>query len=132
MGERLERSAHGSARGDAVVDDNHGAALERHRLANTVGDAAAFGLFELARQLSFYISPVCAHHPCCRLDNHQLRRSAINQGTDTIFLVTRCANLSHQQDVERRGQFARNFVANRNAVARQGQDQAQGLDRPRQ
>ncbi len=118
---RAQGGAHRRAGRDAVVHEDDGAPGDRRaRTAVDVHGPPALDLPDLAILL--------------RLDpggGHVLRNlrvddgfdvTAIGHGTDGQLWLERCADLAHEHDVERRVERPRDLAPDRNAAARQSQD----------
>ena len=108
------RRTHGRSRRKSIIDQDHRAIFERERRALVaVKTLAPFQFGMLARHdgLDRLLGEVQAddvgiHHP----------NAAFRDGAHRILFVTRIAELSHDEDVERRMQCTRNFEAHRYAA----------------
>ncbi|MCY1305587.1 hypothetical protein D9M70_554010 [compost metagenome] len=67
---------------------------------------------------------LCRTHKPDRLAiENQFRLLAVDQRAEPEFRVPRCADLAHDQDVERRADANRDLIGNRHAAARQRHQQ---------
>ncbi len=118
-----EGGPHRPARGDAVIDEDHGPArgVERGAAAD-ISHAPPLQLRELAPGLGLNVGPRRLDHVHDRRAEDDLRGRAVHQRTHAQLWVTRSADLAHDQDLKRRAERPRHLEAHRHSAARQRND----------
>ena len=115
----------------AVIDEDHGSALERHSCAPLqIGFAAPLDLLELLFDAGIDIFRRDAGKLGDIFVDHHLRLAAIDDRRNCELALQWHADLAHEHDVERCPKRACDLGCNRNAPTRQGKHHG-GSEMPR-
>src|SRR5271166_3507592 len=120
---RAQRHPHRRASGNAVIDDDRGAAGDCDwRAARAVAPAAPLDLLELARRLFLHIAFRYVQGFDQILVDEGLRARPVGDGAKSELRLPGYPDFAHEHDVERCVERLGNLETDGNAAARQCQD----------
>jgi hypothetical protein len=114
-----QRRQHRATSGDAIIrHDNRAARHARRWRIAAIGAPPPLDLGKRALRLGLHIGQADAQLQHHLVVEHHLRAAAIDYRADTRLLVSRCAQLAHDQHIQLGPRRQRHFIAQRHAAAR--------------